>query len=64
MVLTELGGLTVFRQIPYEYRWGVLGSAYTVNGGLLRNEAGKIFAHLVFGGPTTPLASLAPGANI
>ena len=61
-MLTELG-LTVSRQIPAEFLGGLLSGAYSLHGGVLRDGAGRIAAHLVSGGATSSLATLIPGVN-
>ena len=61
-MLTELG-LTVARQIPLDMIGGLLSGAYSLHGGVIRNGAGQIVAHLATLGGSS-LVSLVPGLAV
>lgn len=61
-MLSELG-LTVTRQIPIEMIGGILSGAYTAHGGVIRNGAGQIVAHLA-SASSAGLTSLVPGVSV
>lgn len=46
-MLTELAGFTLVRAIPDSVLAGVLSGTYKIFGGVVRNDAGQIVAHLV-----------------
>ena len=46
-MLSELTGFTLSRTLPDNAMLGVLSGAYKVYGGVVRNDAGHIVAHLV-----------------
>jgi hypothetical protein len=54
-------GFTVLRQIPAEYLAGLASKAYTLHGGVIRDGAGKILAHLAV--PATAPLNLVPGLS-
>lgn len=62
-MLADLG-LTVSRQIPVEFLGGLLSGAYSLHGGVIRDGAGHIVAHLVSSGATGALGTLVPGLNV
>lgn len=61
-MLTDLG-LTIARQIPVEMIGGLLSGGYSLHGGVIRNGAGQIVAHLATVG-TSGLTSLVPGLDV
>ena len=61
-MLSQLG-LTVARQIPVEMIGGLLSGGYSLHGGVIRNGAGQIVAHLATVG-ASGLTSLVPGLDI
>lgn len=61
-MISELG-LTVARQIPLEMIGGLLSGAYSLHGGVVRNGAGQIVAHLASAGGSS-LIGLVPGLNV
>lgn len=56
-------GFTVLRQVPAEYWAGIASKLYTAHGGVIRDQGGRILAHLTLPAATTPL-QLVPGANL
>lgn len=46
-MISELAGFTLTRVIPDSVLAGVLGGSYKIFGGVIRNDAGQIVAHLV-----------------
>lgn len=62
-MLSELG-FTVLRQIPSELLPGLVTGAYSLHGGVLRDGAGRIVAHLLTAGPADLLKSLVPGLDV
>ena len=60
-MLSEMG-LTLARQIPVEMIGGLLSGSYSLHGGVIRNGAGQIVAHLATVG-ASGLTSLVPGLN-
>ena len=61
-MITELG-LTVARQIPLDMIGGLLSGAYSLHGGVIRNGAGQIVAHLASASGSS-LIGLVPGLNV
>ena len=61
-MLSQLG-LTLARQIPVEMIGGLLSGGYSLHGGVIRNGAGQIVAHLATVG-ASGLTSLVPGLDI
>ena len=60
-MLSQLG-LTLARQVPIEMIAGLLSGSYSLHGGVVRNGAGQIVAHLATVG-TSGFTSLVPGLN-
>lgn len=56
-------GFTVLRQVPAEYWAGIASKLYTVHGGVIRDQGGRILAHLVLPAASAPL-QLVPGLNL
>lgn len=56
-------GLSVARTIPIGTFPGLISGAYSLHGGVVRDGAGKIVAHLISSSGSS-LASLIPGANL
>lgn len=56
-------GFTVLRQVPAEYWAGIASNLYSVHGGVIRDGAGRILAHLSMPAATAPL-QLVPGLNL
>ena len=56
-------GLTLARQIPIEMIGGLLSGSYSLHGGVIRNGAGQIVAHLATTG-ASGFMSLVPGLNV
>ncbi len=54
-------GFTVLRQIPAEYWAGLASKAYSLHGGVVRDGAGKILAHLAV--PATAPLNFVPGLS-
>jgi hypothetical protein len=61
-MLTDLG-FTVLRQIPLEYLTGVARGLYSLHGGVLRDHAGRIVAHLATPEVGAVIGSV-PGLNV
>lgn len=61
-MLSELG-LSVTRTIPVELFPGLVSGAYSLHGGVVRDGAGKIVAHLISSAGSS-LTSLIPGADL
>ena len=61
-MISELG-FTVARQIPFEMIGGLLSGAYSLHGGVIRNGAGQIVAHLASTGGSG-LIGLVPGLDV
>ena len=61
-MLSEMG-LTLARQIPVEMIGGLLSGGYSLHGGVIRNGAGQIVAHLATVG-ASGLTSLVPGLDV
>lgn len=61
-MITELG-LTVARQIPLDMIGGILSGAYSLHGGVIRNGAGQIVAHLASTSGSS-LLGLVPGLDV
>lgn len=57
-MLTELTGLTLARTLPESTLLGVMSGAYKVYGGVIRDNSGKIVAHLV--NSTNSLSAMTP----
>ena len=45
-MVSELAGFTLTRAIPDSVLTGVLSGSYKIFGGVVRNDAGQIVAHL------------------
>ena len=56
-MISELAGYTLTRSIPDSVLAGVLSGSYKVFGGVIRNDAGQIVAHLVNAGNPANLLS-------
>ena len=56
-MISELAGYTLTRSIPDSVLAGVLSGSYKVFGGVVRNDAGQIVAHLVNAGNPANLLS-------
>lgn len=56
-MLSELAGFTLTRAIPDSVLAGVLGGSYKIFGGVVRNDAGQIVAHLVNAGNPADILS-------
>lgn len=56
-------GFTVLRQVPAEYWAGIASNLYSVHGGVIRDQAGQILAHLAMPAVSAPLQIL-PGLNL
>lgn len=56
-------GITVLRQVPAEYWAGIASNLYSVHGGVIRDQAGRILAHLAMPAISAPL-QLVPGLNL
>ena len=61
-MLSQLG-LTLARQVPIEMIGGLLSGSYSLHGGVVRNGAGQIVAHLATVG-ASGFTSLVPGLNV
>lgn len=61
-MLSEIG-LSVTRMIPVSVFPGLISGAYSLHGGVVRDGAGQIVAHLISSSGSS-LASLIPGANL
>lgn len=61
-MLADLG-LAVTRQIPIETLTGLISGAYAVHGGVIRDGAGRIVAHLATPEGLGSLASFLPGLS-
>ena len=61
-MLNELG-LSVVRTVPFEMIPGLISGAYSLHGGVVRNGAGQIVAHLVSSSGSS-LASLVLGVDL
>lgn len=61
-----MGGLAwkVARAIPAEYLSGLVSGVYQLHGGVLRDGAGRIVAHLVMPELARSVTSLVPGLNV
>jgi len=62
--LLQALGLIVLRQIPMQLLPGLLGGAYKLHGGVLRDAGGRIVAHLLTAGPSDSMKSLVPGLDL
>lgn len=62
MTLSE-AGFTVLRQVPAEYWAGIASKVYSAHGGVIRDQGGRILAHLAMPAMSAPL-KLVPGLNM
>jgi len=62
--LLQALGLIVLRQIPMQLLPGLLGGAYQLHGGVVRDAGGRIVAHLLTAGPSDLMRSLVPGMDL
>lgn len=62
MTLSE-AGFTVLRQVPAEYWSGIASKVYSVHGGVIRDQGGRILAHLAMPAVSAPL-QLVPGLTL
>lgn len=60
-MINELG-ISVLRQVPAEYWAGIASKFYSVHGGVIRDQTGRILAHLAMPAASAPL-QLVPGVN-
>ncbi len=56
-------GFTVLREIPADYLAGLASQIYSLHGGVIRDQSGRILAHLALPAATAPL-QLVPGLNL
>lgn len=56
-------GIAVLRKVPAEYWAGIANNLYSVHGGVIRDQAGRILAHLAMPAASAPL-QLVPGLNL
>lgn len=63
-MISELAGYTLTRSVPDSVLAGVLSGSYKVFGGVIRNDAGQIVAHLVnAGNPANAVSTLLSPVN-
>lgn len=64
-MISELAGYTLTRDIPDSVLSGVLAGTYKIFGGVVRNDAGQIVAHLVnAGNPANILSTFLSPVNV